>query len=79
MMLFPVSESQSVRVTTLFLASERDHLVPAVSQARYMAQRVPGAQMQVLEGHGHICLIAPDIDLEQILGEWRASVSSSGP
>ena len=50
-----------------------------MSQARYMAQRVPGAQMQVLEGHGHICLIAPDIDLEQILGEWRASVSSSGP
>jgi hypothetical protein len=26
--------------------------------------------MRVLEGHGHICLIAPDIDLGAILDEW---------
>jgi hypothetical protein len=24
-----------------------------------------------LRGHGHICLIAPDLDLEQIMCEWR--------
>jgi pimeloyl-ACP methyl ester carboxylesterase len=68
---------QELRLDTLFLASERDHLVPSVTQARYMASRVPSAQMQILEGHGHICLIAPDIDLEQIVGRWRASLSSS--
>ena len=61
----------SLQSATLFLASERDHLVPSVAQARYMVDRVPGAQMRVLEGHGHICLIAPDIDLAQILDEWR--------
>ena len=58
--------------STLFLAAEQDHLVPSVAQARYMAARVPRAGMRVLAGHGHICLIAPDIDLEQILNEWRA-------
>ncbi len=62
----------------LFLAAERDHLVPALAQARYMVGRVPGAQLQILEGHGHICLIAPDIDLEQILRSWRAEASRMG-
>jgi 3-oxoadipate enol-lactonase len=58
---------------TLFLASEKDHLVPAVRQARFMASRVPGAVVRILGGHGHICLIAPDIDLAQILDEWTAA------
>jgi pimeloyl-ACP methyl ester carboxylesterase len=62
---------RSLQTATLFLASERDNLVPSVAQARYMVDRVRGAQMRVLEGHGHICLIAPDIDLAQIVKEWR--------
>jgi pimeloyl-ACP methyl ester carboxylesterase len=56
----------------LFLASEHDHLVPAVAQARYMADRVPSSAMRILRGHGHICLIAPDLDLAEILHEWHA-------
>jgi hypothetical protein len=35
-----------------------------------MAASTPHAVVRVLEGHGHICLIAPDIDLERILDEW---------
>lgn len=60
----------AIRAPTLFLASDRDHLVPAVAQARYMAARVPGATVRVLEGHGHICLIAPNLDLGEILQKW---------
>ena len=63
-----------LRLPTLFLAAERDHLVPSVDQARYMAARVPGAVMRILEGHGHICLIAPGVDLEQVLKEWRPNM-----
>jgi pimeloyl-ACP methyl ester carboxylesterase len=59
-----------LRMPVLFLASERDHLVPSVRQARFMAQRVPGATLRILPGHGHICLIAPNVDLGQILDEW---------
>jgi pimeloyl-ACP methyl ester carboxylesterase len=62
---------REIRIPTLFLASELDHLVPSVAQARYMADRVPSSVMRILEGHGHICLIAPDLDLEHILHEWR--------
>jgi pimeloyl-ACP methyl ester carboxylesterase len=60
-----------IRQPALFLASEHDHLVPAVAQARYMADRVPSSVMRILQGHGHICLIAPDLDLAHILNEWR--------
>ena len=56
---------------TLFLAAERDHLVPSVRQARAMAACVPRATLAVLPGHGHICLIAPNVDLERMLHEWR--------
>jgi pimeloyl-ACP methyl ester carboxylesterase len=63
-----------IRAPALFLASERDHLVPSVEQARFMAERVPGATLRILEGHGHICLIAPNLDLERILEEWHPSV-----
>jgi 3-oxoadipate enol-lactonase len=59
---------------TLFLAAERDHLVPAVAQARYMADRVPLSVLRILRGHGHICLIAPDLDLAQILREWQEAL-----
>jgi pimeloyl-ACP methyl ester carboxylesterase len=64
-----------IRVPTLFLAADQDHLVPSVKQARFMAARVPGAVVRVLEGHGHICLIAPDVDLAAILREWDPDVS----
>lgn len=63
---------REIQAPTLFLASDRDHLVPAVAQARYMVERVPHATLRVLEGHGHICLIAPDLDLAAILAEWIA-------
>jgi pimeloyl-ACP methyl ester carboxylesterase len=62
-----------LRAPTLFLAADRDHLVPSVAQARYMAARVPGSILRVLQGHGHICLIAPDIDLEALLNESRGA------
>lgn len=60
---------------TLFLAAERDHLVPSVREAQYMAGRVPTSAFRVLAGQGHICLIAPDLDLAKIIGDWK----SAGP
>jgi pimeloyl-ACP methyl ester carboxylesterase len=62
---------REVRCLTLFLAAEKDRLVPSVTQARLMAQQVPLSTMRILSGHGHICLIAPDINLCDILTEWQ--------
>lgn len=59
-----------VQPRTLFLASSDDHLVPAVEQARLMAGAVPRSAVRVLDGHGHICLIAPDLNLLEIVDAW---------
>ena len=63
-----------IRCPALFVASEKDHLVPSVRQARLMAERTPSAGAVVLSGHGHICLIAPDVDMCQIVTEWQSSM-----
>lgn len=60
-----------LRVPTLYLAADQDHLIPSVPQATYMAARVPQATMRVLEGHGHGCFLAPDMDLDLLLQEWN--------
>lgn len=62
---------REIRPRVLLLASEDDHLVPAVAQARYMAERIPSSVLRILKGHGHICLIAPDLDLADILKAWH--------
>lgn len=59
-----------IRAPTLLLAADRDHLVPSVAQARYMAARIPDATLRILHGHGHICLIAPGVELAEMLREW---------
>jgi len=59
-----------LRPPALFLAAEQDHLVPSVQQAQLMVSRVPRGTLRVLHGHGHICLIAPDVCLRDILLPW---------
>ena len=63
------SRLAEIDVPTLFLAADRDHLVPAVEQAAYMAERVPGAVLRILAGHGHISHIAPNVDLDAIIAD----------
>ena len=71
----------SIAAPVLYLAADRDSLVPSVEQARLMSDLTPGATMRVLEGHGHSCLIAPDMDLAAIVAEWlaRSSLGDGGP
>jgi 3-oxoadipate enol-lactonase len=60
----------SIAAPVLYLAADGDTLVPSVEQARLMSERTPAATMRILEGHGHSCLIAPDVDLAAIVGDW---------
>lgn len=69
---------RELKCPTLFLAAENDHLIPSVAQARLMAERTSCATIRVLTGHGHICLIAPDVDMCQILKEWQTEGSPVG-
>lgn len=61
---------RSIEAPVLYLAADRDTLVPSVEQARLMGERTPAATVRILEGHGHSCLIAPDMDLAAIVADW---------
>ena len=61
----------ALQTPVLFLAADLDNLVPSVEQATLMQRLAPRATMRILKGHGHTCLIAPDIDLTNILDEWQ--------
>jgi pimeloyl-ACP methyl ester carboxylesterase len=63
-------ELHRIEVPTLFLAADRDQIVPAVAEARYMAERMPKATVRVLEGFGHVCMIQDDFDLLEHVGPW---------
>lgn len=69
---------RDIRVPTLFIAADEDHLIPSIEQATYMSARVPGAALRILRGHGHACLIAPGVDLAEILGAWRGELRGQG-
>ena len=67
-----------IQTPALFLAGDRDRLLPSVREARYMAARVPNARLTVLEGYGHICLINHDLNLLDQIEPWYASVVDAG-
>ncbi len=60
----------SLKPPVLFLAGDRDELVPSVAEARFMAERAPRATVEVLEGYGHICMINHDLDLLERIEPW---------
>lgn len=64
------SHLPTIAAPVLFLAADGDQLVPSVAQARLMHALTPGSTMRVLVGHGHSCLVAPDMDLSTILDDW---------
>lgn len=64
----------ALRVPTLYLAADEDHLIPSVREARLMSSLAPCATMYTLAGHGHGCFLAPDLDLNAILHRWEAAL-----
>lgn len=59
---------------TLFLAGDEDQLVPSARWGRYMVARAPRAELAILGGYGHICLINHDLDLRDHVTPWWSRV-----
>ena len=66
-----------IATPTLFLAADGDRVVPAVSEARFMASRMPRATVKVLEGHGHVCLINHELDLLEEITGWMETTEGA--
>lgn len=58
-----------IQAPTLFIAGERDLLIPSANEARSMARRMPDAEVRVIKGAGHACLLGERVNLAQILCE----------
>ncbi|HEY9642224.1 MAG TPA: alpha/beta hydrolase [Coleofasciculaceae cyanobacterium] len=61
------TELRQIRQPALIVGSERDRLLPSVSEAKRFTRLLPQADMHVLPYSGHACLLEADVDLYQIL------------
>jgi pimeloyl-ACP methyl ester carboxylesterase len=59
-----------IRAPTLFVAGSKDYLIESVREARAMAERAPNADMKIIEGAGHACLLGDKVNLADLLAEW---------
>jgi pimeloyl-ACP methyl ester carboxylesterase len=59
-----------IQAPALFIAGERDLLVPSQKEARAMAARMPNATVRVLKGAGHACLIGNRVRIAELLAGW---------
>jgi pimeloyl-ACP methyl ester carboxylesterase len=51
---------------TLIVASRGDRLLPSVSEAMFLSQHIPNAQVHILPDSGHACLLETGINLYSI-------------
>jgi len=67
---FDVESSLShIKTPALFIAGDRDLLIPSVKEAHAMAARMPNAAVKVIRGAGHACLMGDRVNLAAILDE----------
>jgi len=56
-----------IKAPTLFIAAEKDLLIPSVKEARLMAARMPNATVKTIPGAGHACLMGNRVCLADLL------------
>jgi len=61
-----------IQAPTLFIAGTKDYLVKSVREARAMAARAPNAEVKIIDGAGHACLLGNKVILADLLAEWIA-------
>src|SRR5262249_39308707 len=61
---------------TLFIAGDKDLLIPSAIEAHRMASAMPNATTKIVEGAGHACLLGSRVSLENLLIEWEQELSA---
>jgi pimeloyl-ACP methyl ester carboxylesterase len=59
-----------IHAPTLFIAGQKDLLVPSAREARSMSARMRNAQVRIIPRAGHACLLGDRVRLAEILAEW---------
>jgi len=63
------SRLSDIKTPALFIAGDRDLLIPSVREAHLMAAWMPNATVRVIKGAGHACLMGDRVNLAAILAE----------
>jgi 3-oxoadipate enol-lactonase len=58
-----------IHAPALFIAGERDLLIPSVREAHAMASRMPNATVKMVKGAGHACLLGSRVRLAELLAK----------
>lgn len=58
-----------IRAPALFIAGDRDLLIPSVKEAHAMAARMPNATVKIMKGTGHACLLGNRVRLAELLAD----------
>lgn len=66
---FHLEEAQLRQITLpiLVIASAVDRLLPSLTEAQYLVQHLPQAQMHILKNSGHACLLEAEVNLLEIM------------
>ena len=68
-----IDRLHEISAPTLFVAAERDIVVPSRKEAEMMSKRVPGARFLLVNRVGHACLMGERVRLAEILRNWIAN------
>jgi pimeloyl-ACP methyl ester carboxylesterase len=60
-----------VQAPTLFIAGDKDLLVPSARTSQQMAARMPHAKVKIIHGVGHACLMGNVVRLSDLLRDWQ--------
>jgi pimeloyl-ACP methyl ester carboxylesterase len=64
------SRLPEIQAPTLFIAGAKDPLLKSAREARLMAARMPRADVKIIDGAGHACLLGNKVILADLLDEW---------
>ena len=59
----------TLRVPTLVLHGDDDHIIP-VEAGRYLADHIPGAQLYIFKGRGHMPIFTATVELAQVIRDF---------
>jgi pimeloyl-ACP methyl ester carboxylesterase len=68
---------EKITAPVLFIAAEKDLLIPSAQEAREMASRMSDATVRIIAGAGHACLFNRSVSLCRVLGEWVGAHQSN--
>jgi pimeloyl-ACP methyl ester carboxylesterase len=75
---FTPAQLAAIRVPTLIVWGAEDRLIP-VSSARWLAERIPGARLEVLPGVGHLPMEETPETTVRALRAWSGGVLAGVP